>query len=105
MASNDYALALFIEGDTVTIIRDGGDSISSAYAKSFDIEQIVSFYFSEEFLILWTIKVLVGLLVHKDVFMGNSLFMQSYELPILILLSGADPNITINGHNKSLRVR
>ena len=61
-----------------------------------DIEQIVFFQFPHQPLVLWAVEVLAGLLIHEDVFLRNLQFSQCNQLPVLVLVAGADTNITID---------
>ena len=51
--------------------------------------------FSGQPLVLGPVKILTGLLVHINVPLRDGHFPQSDELPILILLTGAHPDITV----------
>ena len=60
-----------------------------------DVEQIVFFQFPHQPLVLRTVEVLAGLLVHKDVFLRDLQFSQCNQLSVLVLVTGADPDIAI----------
>ena len=59
------------------------------------MEEFEFFQFSHQPLVLRTVEVLAGLLIHKDVFLRDLQFTQCNQLPILVLVTGADPDIAI----------
>ena len=70
--------------------------VASKTVDTLDIEQIVFFQFSHQPLVLRAVEVPAGLLIHEDVFLRNLQFSQCNQLPALVLVAGADTNITID---------
>ena len=60
--------------------------ISSETVYAFYVKQIVRFYFPDKFFVLRSVKILAGLLIHKDVLFIDANLLQSDQLPILVLV-------------------
>ena len=69
--------------------------VASQPVDALDVEQIVRLEFSDQLFVLGTVKVLAGLLVHEDILLRDGHFPQSNQLPVLVLLPGADPDIAV----------
>ena len=70
--------------------------IPSQPVDALDVEQIARLEFFHQLLVLGAVKVLAGLLVHKDVLLRNRHFTQCDQLAILVLFPGADPDVAVN---------
>ena len=75
--------------------------VAAQTVNALDIEQIVFFHFPKQLLILRTVKIFAGLLVDEQVCLRNRHFPESDQLAILVLFSGAHPDVAVN-HNAYL---
>ena len=60
-----------------------------------DIEQIVRLQLFDQLLVLGPLEILAGLLVQEDVLFRDGQFPHGGQLPVLVLITGADANIAI----------
>ena len=60
-----------------------------------NVEQIVRLEFSDQLFILRTVEILARLLIHEDVLLRNGHFLQGNQLTILILFTGASPDVAV----------
>ena len=65
-----------------------------------DDEGIAFFQLSDEFLIPWSVEILPGLLIQKDVLLIYAKLLHCNHLPLLILFPRRNPYISI-GHRLS----
>ena len=70
--------------------------IPSQPVDALDVEQIARLEFFHQLLVLGSVEVLAGLLVHKDVLLRNRHFTQCNQLAVFILFPGADTDIAVN---------
>jgi len=63
---------------------------------AFNIKHIVPFQPLKQLFILRPFKVLSGLFIHIDIFRGDFQLIHSIDLPILVLIPAADPDIAVN---------
>ena len=70
--------------------------VASQTVDALDIEQIVFFHFSQQRLILRTIKVLTRTFFRVNIFLRYTCLTQSEDLAILVLLFGRDTDIAID---------
>ena len=69
--------------------------IAPQAVNALDIEQIVLLESTQHLFILRSLEVLAGLLIHENVLLWNLKLPQRNHLPVLILISAADPDISI----------
>ena len=70
-----------------------------------DIEQVVRLQLFDQLLVLGPLKILAGLLVQKDILLRDGQLPHGDQLPVLVLVTGADPDIAVcigNGYRPSL---
>ena len=65
------------------------------------IEQVARLQLFHHPLILRPLKILAGLLVHKNIFVRHALAVQRHQLPILVLIHAGHADITIYAHTSS----
>ena len=58
-------------------------------------EQIVRLEFSDQLFILRPVEILARLFIHKNVLLRDGHFPQGDKLPILVLLTGAYPDVAV----------
>ena len=69
--------------------------VASQPVDALDIEKVVRLEFFDQLFVLRAVKVLAGLLVHENVFFRDGHLPQGDELPVLVLLAGADPDVAV----------
>jgi hypothetical protein len=86
--------ALFF-GQETPLLKNFG-VVPAQAVDTLNIEKVVLFEFADKLFIFWPVEVFAALFIYIEVSFGNSIIIHGNQLPVLMLVLGADADITIN---------
>lgn len=69
--------------------------VASQPVDTLDVEQVARLYFFDQLFIPGPVEILAGLLIHVDIPLRDGHFPQGDQLPVLVLLTGADTDVAV----------